>query len=73
MDQLEQVSSLRFQRMFGGFGLYSEERFFGIIHQRRLYFRTPDETRRAYEKAGMSVFQPSAKQSLKSYYEVQSG
>lgn len=56
--------------MFGGYGLYSGERFFGIIYHSRLYFRTGDDTRAAYTAAGMGFFKPNEKQSLKNYYEV---
>ena len=56
--------------MFGGFGLYAGDQFFGIIYDRRLYFRTTEETRRDYTDAGMTIFRPNDKQSLKNYYEV---
>jgi len=56
--------------MFGGFGLYHRDVFFGILHKGRLYFKTSDQTRSAYEKYGMKPFRPSDKQTLKNYYEV---
>jgi DNA transformation protein len=56
--------------MFGGFGLYQGEVFFGIIHQGRLYFKTNERTRQSYVKKGMKPFRPNAKQTLKTYYEV---
>jgi len=56
--------------MFGGFGLYANERFFGIIYDNRLYFRTSEETRSDYTQAGMTIFRPNDQQSLKNYYEV---
>ena len=56
--------------MFGGFGLYHHDVFFGILHKGLLYFKTNDQTRPAYEKWGMKPFRPSDKQTLKNYYEV---
>jgi len=57
--------------MFGGFGIYAGELFFGILHRERLYFRINDETRKRYEKAGMDVFiTPARQKTLKNYYEV---
>ncbi len=70
VEQLERLPDFRSRSMFGGFGLYSGAHFFGLIYQRRLYFRTGDDTRAAYTAAGMGFFQPNAKQSLKNYYEV---
>ena len=70
VEQLERLPDFRSRSMFGGFGLYSGGQFFGLIYQRRLYFRTGDDTRAAYTAAGMGFFQPNPKQSLKNYYEV---
>ena len=56
--------------MFGGYGVYRGDSFFGILFKKRLYFRTGPITRPAYIKAGMKPFQPSARQTLKTYYEV---
>ena len=56
--------------MFGGYGLYRKETFFGIIHRGRLYFKTDDRTRAGYVARSMKPFRPNVKQTLKSYYEV---
>lgn len=56
--------------MFGGHGLYRHGIFFGIIHGDRLYFRADPRSRRDYINRGMEAFRPSARQVLKSYYEV---
>jgi DNA transformation protein len=56
--------------MFGGYGIYRGDNFFGILFKKRLYFRTSPLTRAAYVSAGMAPFKPSARQTLKSYYEV---
>lgn len=56
--------------MFGGFGLYQREVFFGIIFRDRLYFKTDESTRTEYLEMGMSPFRYSERQTLKSYFEV---
>ena len=70
LDQLAEMSSVTCRAMFGGFGLYHYDVFFGILHKGRLYFKTSDESRPAYKKFGMKPFRPSDQQTLKNYYEV---
>ena len=70
LDQLAAMKSVTCRAMFGGFGLYHQSVFFGILHKGRLYFKTNDQTRPAYEEYSMKPFRPSDKQSLKNYYEV---
>jgi DNA transformation protein and related proteins len=70
LDQLAGMPALKCRGMFGGFGLYAGEKFFGIVFQGRLYFKTSADTRASYESRGMKHFSPSAKQQLTSYFEV---
>lgn len=70
LDQLQGMESVTPRAMFGGYGLYCGDVFFGILHQGRLYFKTNDQTRPAYVEVGMQPFSPSDKQTLKNYYEV---
>jgi DNA transformation protein len=70
LDQLEEMRPVTCRAMFGGFGLYHHDLFFGILHKGRLYFKTDNQTRPAYEKYEMKPFRPSDKQTLKNYYEV---
>jgi DNA transformation protein len=56
--------------MFGGYGLYRGDCFFGIVFKGRLYFRTGSLTRKEYLRRGMKPFKPNARMTLKSYYEV---
>ena len=44
--------------MFGGRGLYLEDKFFGTINDGKLYFRTDEESRSDYQKRGMTALQP---------------
>jgi TfoX/Sxy family transcriptional regulator of competence genes len=46
--------------MFGGYGLYLEDTFFGLVSsQGTPYFRTDDASRADYEAHGMKPFQPN--------------
>jgi len=56
--------------MFGGYGLYRGDRFFGIIFKGRLYFRTSPHSRKKYLEQGMKPFKPNARMTLKTYFEV---
>jgi DNA transformation protein len=60
LDQLSRVAELRARRMFGGVGLYSGERFFGIVAADELFFKVDDGNRAAYEAAGSEPFRPLA-------------
>ncbi len=71
LDQLEPLNGLTCRAMFGGFGLYAENKcFFGIIHRGQLYFKTDGKTRADYIEMEMTPFRPNKKQTLKNYYEV---
>jgi DNA transformation protein and related proteins len=60
LDQLASVRELRSRRMFGGIGLYSGGRFFGIVAADELFFKVDDGNRAAYEAAGSEPFRPLA-------------
>lgn len=70
LDQLGQIPELMSKAMFGGYGLYQRDRFFGIIHKGRLFLKTNGMTQPAYASRGMQPFRPNGKQTLKHYYEV---
>lgn len=70
LEQLAALPLLRNKRMFGGYGLYSGEVFFGIVCDGRLYFKTHPETLPHYLKHQAEVFAPSEKQVLRNYREV---
>lgn len=73
LEQLAGLPALVCKRMFGGYGLYAADVFFGIIHRGVLYFRTDENSRAAYVEQGMRPFMPGPRQSLKAYYEVPAG
>ena len=70
LDQLRDVPLLAARRMFGAHGLYAGETFFAIACDGVLYFRVDDKSRRDYERRGMTPFQPTKKQTLRSYFQV---
>lgn len=67
LDQLVGLDDVQARRMFGGFGLYQDETFFGIIHKGKLFFKVDDSTVGAYRKFKMRSFRPNAKQNLKRF------
>ena len=70
LDQLRELDELESRALFGGFGLYTNGKIFGILFRGRLYFKTSDATRAAYVERGVQPFRPNVKQRLNSYYEV---
>jgi DNA transformation protein len=70
LDQLSGFEGVQERQMFGGWGLYRKNSFFGIISEGRLYFKTNEKTAEKYKKVGMKQFSPTPKMTLKTYYEV---
>jgi len=70
LDQLRQFGPVDCRAMFGGYGLYCEGIFFGIIAKGRLYFKTNESTASDYLERDMQPFQPNPRQTLKNYFEV---
>jgi len=70
LEQLAILDGLRCKRMFGGYGLYRGEAFFGIVHDSRLFFKTHADTLTDYMEYHATVFAPNKKQTLKNYREV---
>jgi len=70
IDQLSACGGIQARSMFGGWGIYQDQTFFGIIHKERVYFKTNFQTAEKYRAEGMDSFQPNPKQNLKNYFEV---
>ena len=49
---------VRARPMFGGHGLYLGDKFFGLINDGRVFFRTDETSRPDYVSRGMLPFQP---------------
>ena len=69
-DQLDELPGVIHKPMFGGYGLYCGANFFGIVYRDHLYFKTNEISKQKYLDWDSQPFQPNAKQTLKSYYEV---
>jgi DNA transformation protein len=72
LEQLSGLGGVTARRMFGGIGLYQDQRFFGIITSDTLYFKVDDSNRQDYLARGMDAFRPYADkpQVSMSYFEV---
>ena len=69
-DQLRELGDVGRRAMFGGFGLYCGEAFFGIVYDGRLYFKTNERSASEYVVRGMDSFRPNERQALRNYFEV---
>lgn len=72
VEQMRFGKRLRTQAMFGGYGLYLDDRIFAIVAAGRLYFKAGAATRALYEDRGLSRFSYRArgKSVSLSYYEA---
>ncbi len=70
LDQLSTIDGITSESMFGGWGMYYDDFFFGIAYKGELYFKTDEATRRDYVQAGMKPFSPNPKVTLRDYYQV---
>ena len=60
LEQLSALGGVSPRRMFGGVGLYSGERFFGLIDDDTLYFKTDATNTAEYVARHMPRFMPPA-------------
>jgi DNA transformation protein len=72
LDQLNALPDLRAKAMFGAHGLYCGERFFGILDEGRLFFKTDAASQADYIARGMEPFTYEMKGRVltMSYHEV---
>lgn len=70
IDQLGGMDNIRSRRMFGSWGLYQGDRFFAIVDEGTLYFKTTPATAKRYQDYGMKPFTYAPGKTLKNYYEV---
>jgi DNA transformation protein len=70
LDQLAGLGTVRAKRMFGGIGFYAGERFFGLMDDGVVYFKTDDATRARYTRRRMPPFIAPGEQPSKTYYRV---
>lgn len=72
LDQLGALPDLRAKAMFGAHGLYSDGKFFGIIDEGRVFFKTDAKSQADYTSRGMGPFtyEMKGKVMTMSYHEV---
>ncbi len=72
LDQLSALPELRAKAMFGAHGIYSDEKFFGILDEGRLFFKTDATTEADYTERGMEPFtyEMKGKVMTMAYHEV---
>jgi DNA transformation protein len=58
LGQLAGLEHVAWRRMFGGIGLYYQDRFFAIITGDTVYFKVSDANRGDYVSRGMHPFRP---------------
>jgi DNA transformation protein len=56
LDQLGALPDVRARAMFGAHGLYCDEKFFAILDEGRLFFKTDAQTEKDYTARGMEPF-----------------
>src|ERR1700693_348557 len=56
LDQLSALPALRAKAMFGAHGLYTDDKFFGILGDGRLFFKTDAQSAADYTARGMGPF-----------------
>jgi len=56
LELLAPLGVVRARRMFGGHGLYVDDIFVALIADERLYLKTDDGSRAAFERAGCQPF-----------------
>jgi len=72
LDQLGALPELRARAMFGAHGLYSGDKFFAILDEGRLFFKTDTTTQPDYVARGMGPFTYKSKGRVMTmaYHEV---
>jgi len=72
LDQLAALPDLRAKAMFGAHGLYCGDKFFGILDEGRLFFKTDAQSQTEYAERGMGPFTYQMKDKIMTmaYHEV---
>jgi len=71
LDLLSAWGGVTARKMFGGAGLYRDEKMFGLIADDVVYLKVDDTNRGDFEDAGSGPFKPYPDEAATmSYYEV---
>ncbi len=52
-----EFGAIRSRKMFGGHGLYHQDRMFGLVADDQLYLKVDKQTQSTFESAGLEAFQ----------------
>lgn len=72
-DFFAPVLHVTFKRMFGGYGVYAEERIIAITFDSDIFLKVDDQTRSFFESHGSSPFvyeKKAGEQAVMSYFSV---
>ena len=71
-EVFERFGRISVQRMFGGYGIYQEERMFPLVRGDRLYLKTDDISRPQFDARRLPPFEYTrqGKTMATSYYEA---
>jgi DNA transformation protein len=70
MTQLAGLARIAARRMFGGVGLYSGRRLFGVVYRGALYLRADDGMRREFARRGAGPFRPYRGREITAFWQV---
>jgi DNA transformation protein and related proteins len=70
LEQLGRIRPVTSKRMFGGYGLYVDGVFFGVIDDNRVFFRTGPGNVADYVALDCAPFQPIPRAKAMSYHEL---
>lgn len=70
---LSRVVPIRTKAMFGGVGIYSEDLFFALIADAKLYLKVGSTNQADFEAAGMEPFFPFDSPKQMHYWELPPG
>jgi DNA transformation protein len=71
LEHMDGVEELNARSMFGGYGIFQDDKMFAIVANDTLYLKADNRNRMDFERAGMEPFRPYKDQSrVISYYEL---
>ncbi|OYT43781.1 competence protein TfoX [Thermoplasmatales archaeon ex4484_6] len=71
LSQMGDLEDVTIKKMFGGGGIYSRGRIFGLVVGAVLYLKVDDTNRHLFEEKGMKPFKPfEDRPMVMSYFEV---
>ena len=71
LDQLRALGGVTCRKMFGGAGLYQDDRMFGLVADDVAYLKVDDSNREDYEERHLKPFKPWVNKSMvMPYYEI---